>query len=82
MRPSPSGTAPWCRWPSTWATVFLPGVVNSFLGGLRPHPGGAISTAITLLGEAFQGMASLVNQASATIISPPWPCCSPSGRAS
>ena len=52
------------------ATVFLPGVVNSFSEAFGPIVGGAISTAITLLGEAFQGMAALVNQASATIIQP------------
>ena len=52
------------------ATVFLPGVVNSFSEAFGPIVCGAISTAITLLGEAFQGMAALVNQASATIIQP------------
>ena len=44
--------------------------MNSFSEAFGPIVGGAISTAITLLGEAFQGMAALVNQASATIIQP------------
>lgn len=52
------------------ATVFLPGVVNSFSQAFAPIVGGAVSTAITLLGQAFTGLAGLVSQAVTTVVQP------------
>lgn len=52
------------------ATVFLPGVVNSFSEAFGPIVGGALSAAITVAGNTFQWLSALVADASATIIQP------------
>lgn len=52
------------------ATVFLPGVVNSFSEAFGPIVGGAVAAAVTVAGNTFQWLAALVNDASVNVIQP------------
>ena len=52
------------------ATVFLPGVVNSFSQAFAPIVGGVVSTAITVLGNTFTGLCSLIGEAVTTVVQP------------
>lgn len=52
------------------ATVFLPGVVNSFSQAFAPIVGGVVATAITVLGNTFVWLCGLVTDLVNTVI---WP---------
>lgn len=52
------------------ATVFLPGIVNSFSQAFAPIVGGVVATAITVLGNTFVWLCGLVTDLVNTVI---WP---------
>ena len=52
------------------ATEFLPGVVNSFSQAFAPIVGGAVATAITVLGNTFTWLCGLVSEAVTTVVQP------------
>lgn len=52
------------------ATVFLPGVVNSFSQAFAPIVGGAVAAAITVLGNTFSWLCGLIADVSATVVQP------------
>lgn len=52
------------------ATVFLPGVVNSFSQAFAPIVGGVVATAITVLGNTFVWLCDLVIDAVNNVVRP------------
>ena len=52
------------------ATVFWPGVVNSFSQAFAPVVGGAVSTALTVLGNTFTWLCGLISEAVTTVVQP------------
>lgn len=52
------------------ATVFLPGVVNSFSQAFAPIVGGAVATAITVLGNTFTWLCGLIGEMVTTVVQP------------
>ena len=52
------------------ATEFWPGVVNSFSLAFAPIAGGAVSAAVTVLGQTFRWLCGIVTEAVQTVIRP------------